>query len=363
MTAGKEILTLTERASTKIQIVGQNDKLEEVLITDALINPALNINLISVSKLDKAGYTVVFTAGTCKIINGAFKSDQPLAALGTLSPSSNVYVLSQRDHDKVSTDKLESDTLLFATPKNGQLHRATGNIADLHKRFGHVSLDHLLQLARHGEAAKIICEPCSVGKVRRSPFRGNAHILRASKPGEGVHADAVGPLRTATLGGHKYILFLTDCYSGYVSTYLLARKDQQVEKLSIWIKWARAQTSNTLKWLRADGEWQSGEISTLRSEHGFEIRMTNRQTPQMNGVAERVGGHLVEKARVILIASGLPAAFFGEAIHFITHVRNRTPRSNFNEKIMASPMELFYGTPAPIHHFKTFGSKAYVRIA
>ena len=163
--------------------------------------------------------------------------------------------------------------------------------------------------------------------------------------------DAVGPFRTQTLGGKRYALFITDSYSTYHVCCLLRTKDEQPACLEKWIKWSYAQTGNRLRWVRADREWTSGAVKELQKKYGFELKLTTRDSPKSNGLAERSGGILVEKARVQLIQSGFSPRFFGESLMTATYIKNRLPTQKKNHKNMISAYALFYGFAGPIHQF------------
>jgi len=80
-----------------------------------------------------------------------------------------------------------------------------------------------------------------------------------------------------------------------------------------------------LKWVRGDREWDSGEVRALQQKHGFELMLTTRNSPKSNGVAERVGGIITERARIQLILSNLSPAFFGESLMASVYIKNRVP--------------------------------------
>ena len=187
-------------------------------------------------------------------------------------------------------------------------------------------------------------------------------------PGETWHLDATGPLRVQTMGGALYFLFATDDASRFVVCYPLRRKDEQVDCFRRLQAWSRTQTGKIIKKIRSDGEWSSGEFKALKSAAGFEHSMTTPDTPQSNGVAERFGGIIVEKARTMLIDSGLPSSFAGEAIRCATYLHNITPRqthtdtgSGTKRDRLLSPAEVFYGRKQTYHHLRSFGCLAYAR--
>ena len=124
------------------------------------------------------------------------------------------------------------------------------------------------------------CEACARGKVRRAPFRNDAHFRRFGL-GECWHADLVGPFRTLLRGKYKYVLFFTEDHSGFVTCRLLSRKSEQLSKLLEIVAWSKVQTGNSMRVFRSDGEWNSNEFKEFKSSSGFEHKMTLTNTPQM----------------------------------------------------------------------------------
>ena len=70
-------------------------------------------------------------------------------------------------------------------------------------------------------------------------------------------------------------------------------------------------TGFSLKTLHTDGggEYVNDQFSTYLSIMGIERQVTVARTPQQNGVAERVNRTIMEAARSILHAAGLPMSF------------------------------------------------------
>jgi hypothetical protein len=82
-----------------------------------------------------------------------------------------------------------------------------------------------------------------------------------------------------------------------------------------------------------------------------------------NGVSERTIGAITEKARAMIVDSQVPHQFWGEAVMTATYLHRRTPHRFLNGK---SPHEVLNGynvnpapPPAPIHHLRRFGCRAY----
>ena len=59
------------------------------------------------------------------------------------------------------------------------------------------------------------------------------------------------------------------------------------------------------------GEYTSKEFEDYLSRKGIKHRLTIHDTPEQNGVAERLNRTLVEKSRAMLLESNLPKSLWG----------------------------------------------------
>ena len=62
-------------------------------------------------------------------------------------------------------------------------------------------------------------------------------------------------------------------------------------------------------------EYRNNEFNKFLKDSGIGRRLTVTHTPERNGVAERKNRTLIDMARGLLIQSGLPPSFWGEAIN------------------------------------------------
>jgi hypothetical protein len=67
------------------------------------------------------------------------------------------------------------------------------------------------------------CGPCQLGKQTRTAHKKTSGIL-TSRNLELLHMDLMGPTRTASLGGRKYILVVVDDYSRFTWAIVLREK-------------------------------------------------------------------------------------------------------------------------------------------
>ncbi|MCP4164556.1 MAG: hypothetical protein GY759_01530 [Chloroflexi bacterium] len=107
--------------------------------------------------------------------------------------------------------------------------------------------------------------------------------------------------------------------------------------------------------LHADGEWITPiPVVDLQKEWGYELKPTNPDTPQQNGLVERVGGVLMDRARTILLASHLPDMYINDALECVAHTYNLEVGRNGIRK------EAFYGHPVTRDHLHVFGCLCFV---
>ena len=89
------------------------------------------------------------------------------------------------------------------------------------------------------------------------------------------------------------------------------------------------------------GEYISGEFEAFCIEHGIQRQHTFRNRPQQNEVAERSNRTIEEGVVSMLYESGMPTAFWGEALAAFIHTSNRSFTSALPEM---TPHEAFLGS-------------------
>jgi hypothetical protein len=67
---------------------------------------------------------------------------------------------------------------------------------------------------------------------------------------------------------------------------------------------------------------------------------------------------LMERARAMLIESGLPDEMWAEAVVTANYIRNRTPVSAHGK----TPWEAFYGKKPDVSHMRVFGARAFMHV-
>lgn len=392
------------RVSFKIK---EKNKVSILNLHNVLFVPDIHKNLISMSKMDKAGLHAT--------MNNGFKVfDQKWKYLYTAVLKDNFYVLraikeynykSEVKHKIISNEGLEfryktsllnQDALKTPTCSKfikenvnnteGKINRnlrvereekgsnqkynsayATerNNIMLWHERLGHCNVNIIKKMVREKlvencgplQGKEMPCEPCILAKATRSTHP-KLKSIRSKEILELIHSDVWGPAPVASRNGQRYILTFIDDYSRRAFCYPMRTKDEVFFKLKQFITFIERQTSKKMKVMRTDNglEYCNKQINGMLQNMGIKHERTTIYSPQMNGVAERYNRVLFEGTRTFLQAANLPNKLWVEAVMATNYIRNRILHTG----IEAVPFERWYGTKPSIRHLKRYGCVAYV---
>ena len=235
-----------------------------------------------------------------------------------------------------------------------------------HMRLGHAGEKSLQTLAMQGllKGAKTckmdFCKQCVLGNQKRVKFGTAIHNTEGIL--DYIHTDVWGLTKTASLGGKHYFVTFVDDFSRRVLVYMLKSKDEVFETFLVWKKMVENQTGRKIKVLRSDNgtEYRNDQFSILCKKEGISRHFTVRDTPQQNGVAERMNRTLLEKVRCMLSNASLGKQFWIEAVMYASHLMNRLPSSALNGK---TPFEVWSGKPTNDYDtLHVFGSTAYYHV-
>ena len=92
-----------------------------------------------------------------------------------------------------------------------------------HQRMGHASYKHpsivckhesVLGIAKLIRVSNVVCGPCQLGKQIKAKHLGT-QTSATSRPLELLHLDLMGPTRTESLGGKRFIIVVVDDFTRY----------------------------------------------------------------------------------------------------------------------------------------------------
>ena len=151
-----------------------------------------------------------------------------------------------------------------------------------------------------------------------------------------IHSDLWGsPQVPFSLGKAQYFLSIIDDYSRKVWIYFLKSKDEAFGKFKEWKIMVENQTMKKVKKLRTDNglEFCNKEFDAYCKECGIVRHHTCTDTPQQNGLAERMNRTIMNKVRCMLNDSGLPKSFWAEAASTTCYIINRSPSTALDFKV------------------------------
>ena len=105
------------------------------------------------------------------------------------------------------------------------------------------------------------------------------------------------------------------------------------------------------------GEYIDGAFLTFYRQEGNQRQSTIVDTPQQNGVAERMNKTLLERIRAMLRTAKLPKSFWAEVVKTASYMINQSPSMDIDLK---TPMEIWNGKPVDYSSLCVFGCPTYV---
>jgi len=131
--------------------------------------------------------------------------------------------------------------------------------------------------------------------------------------------------------------------------------------LRTFVAHVELETGQKLKVLRSDGggEYTAGEVQSFLREKGIKHELTTADTPQHNGVAERMNRTLVERVCTMLVEAELPDAYWWDALRYAALLHNVSPTRSLSD---STPEESWSGNKPDISRLRVFGCRAFVHI-
>ena len=317
--------------------------------------PTFSRNLVSLPKLDVAGFVFKFGSGSFSL----FKNSK-LIGSGILCDG--LY--------KFKLDNVFAETLM-TLHHNGSIKRSLidENSAYLwHKRLGHISKERIQRLIKNEILSNLdftdleVCIDCIKGKQTKHTKKG---ATRSTQLLEIIHTDICGPFDAPSFGGEKYFITFIDDFSRYGYIYLLHDKSQSVNALEMYIKEVERQLDKKVKIIRSDrgGEYYGkydesgqclGPFAKFLEKQGICAKYTMPGTPHQNGVAERRNRTLMEMVRSMMSNSSLPISMWMYALKTAMYLLNRVP----SKAVSKTPFELWTGRKPSLRHLHVWGCPA-----
>ncbi|KAE9084570.1 hypothetical protein PF010_g20776 [Phytophthora fragariae] len=313
-------------------------------MVDVLHIPGLDRRLLSVGKLAERGLNVEFQRSSCVIWGSA-----SAIALGKKIGKAYMLDCDQEDARFVEYAGADSQWELW------------------HARMGHPNKDALAKtqratngIADEGQAFPTLCGGCTKGKqtVEAFPKRSKTKTSRVL---ELIHRDVMGPMKSTSKGGAKYILTFVGDFLRYGVAYFLKKKSEVASKLKVFMRFYEKQWGERLMCLRSDNgtEFVNKDVARICTLNGIMHQRTVPYSPQQNRVAERMNRTIMEKARSMLHYKSVPTVWWAEAVSTAVYVINRSTNTQYTS---LAPYELCFKVKPTLEHLRVFGSHGYAHI-
>ena len=260
-------------------------------------------------------------------------------------------------------------------PLTALASRKTSLEADINiwnRQLGHVNAQSVLKLLQKGMVSGMSindpgtmdedqCIPCLEGKqhcaiIPTESEVENPRVLHRT------YSDVCGPMETTARRGYQYFVTFINGYSHRLVVKLIKAKSEVPKLTKEYLERAETETSEQANYFHSDGggEYGSTSLQDYFKSKGVHHEMTNPYTPQENSISERMNRTLIEMAHAMLSDTGLPNAYWGDAILYATHMLNHVPTRTLDGDL--TPHEAFTGNKPSVAHLRIFGCKAHVHV-
>ena len=187
-------------------LIPNSSSTTHILLHDVLYAPKMGITLVSIGKLNVAGYAALFHDKRCQVFNARKKK------LGEIPLTSGLYSL-RSSH---------AARRLFAGLAK---HSEPLTMQEVHEQLGHITPDSICQMIQDGTVTGITlnkahksmgtCDSCEYAKLTCKPIGKLRDPLCQRNLGNKVHTDLWGPSPIQTGKHSHYYTSFTDNYTQY----------------------------------------------------------------------------------------------------------------------------------------------------
>ncbi|CAI7740395.1 unnamed protein product [Closterium sp. NIES-53] len=265
----------------------------------------------------------------------------------TRPPGSSLYTLAT-EPPRVAASAQVSASGQVATPYSCCL--LSHQTLLWHHRLGHPSLPRL-----RGMHSSLL---------RAAPH--SSLFPPTTAPLQTLHMDVWGPARVSGQSRECYFLLVVDDYTWYTTVFPLRIKGEVVDVLIPCIRTVRLQLHERFGQdfpvlrLHSDrgGEFSSNLLRDFCRGGGILQSFTLPNSPQLNEIAERRIGLVMEVARTSMIHAAAPHFLWPFAVRYAAHKLNLWPRVSLPA---TSPTLRWMGEVGDATVFRVWGSRAFVR--
>ena len=301
------------------------------------------MNLLSISQICDQDFMVLFSKGKCLVMDESGK--KLISGVRTLD---NCYGLVPDVDIVCNSIRLPNKDLW-------------------HQWMGHASYKYLSIVSKHESVLGIpklsrmsngVCGPCQLGKQMKAKHPG-IQTSATSRPLKLLRLDLMGPTRTESLGGKRYIVVVVNDFTSYTWVILLRSKSDASEHIETLCTRLHNEKSLKIDRILSDHgkEFKNSYMESFCAKSSISQEFSAPITPQQNGVVERKNRVIQEMARAMLHNKDVARNLWREAVNIACHTVNRV---YFRPGTKKTPYELWKGRKPNVKYFRIFGSTCFI---
>jgi hypothetical protein len=345
----------------KVELESNSGK--RVQITEVNYNPNVKKNLLSYAKLESKGCVLEYE-GDKKFLITKKKKEKLFEVFrkdGVLKVKTKIW----RNESEVS----ESQVLSAQVPTE-DIPRMKATLMEFHHMLGHLAFEKILKLAKDTRYGLEItddrvrtCVACVQGKQTKNQQskKDSGKSAPNDRIGGLTSADCKGQMTPADQNGNRYFSLFIHYLTNVMRVFLAKTKSDASSQFCHFMTWFEQNFVCRLQVLRTDGGKEFRQMDLLCERLGIERQKSEPYNQASNGKVERAIRIEMDLARTILLASGLPITFWGDAALYACYILNRVPTTaNEGNK---SPLETATGEVQFIGDLVPFGAKCTVLVS
>jgi len=204
------------------------------------------------------------------------------------------------------------------------------------------------------------CVACLIGKGPQQPYAHNGNC--ALGIGDLLHMDICGPYLVATSSGMKYFYIILDGCASFGFTTLLRLCSGAFAFYTSTEAYVECTAGHPVHTVCLDGtlELIMGAMGQHFCSKGISVQTTAPYAHSQNGKAEWYVQTLEDGGQTLLVDSGLPASFWGDAVLMVQYIQNHVPTSTLPDN--KTPYEVFFGKKPDLSHLCIWGCQCFVAL-
>jgi hypothetical protein len=334
----------------------------KILLSDTVYISGFKANLVSIRKLSKMGCIVTFYEHMARVMRN---NEEVFVA----HMEQGLYII-HTQHAYCAT-----------TPKHSNVVIDSDVIRELklmHARYGHASYSKLYEIITHNSVdgihsklkntkilykiiphmQRIECVGCVQGKMHRSPMTGIIN-WNVSEQMDLWVVDIIGPMKTESIYGHKYILLIMDVHTRMLFVFVMHHKSDSLEIIIKHIKLCQTQLRKKLKQVHSDGDKAilvNNEMKKFLADNGTRATITTSYTPQHNGMIERMNRTFINVVKSMMFHANAYKSLWSEcALTAGVILRQWLTRAS----VTKTPSEMWFNVKPSVSALHVWGCDAY----